>query len=115
MDVKREYYNRFIEVFYWKISYSSSDFDEIKNSVEAVKANQNYCLEVSRLITYGSKEVIDFIVNIDDKSVTGESINPKQLLLLIRKDLGMETLNIELELQLPSKVLIDNKLKNTRI
>ncbi len=96
LQVKREYYNKFIEVLMRKLFYRNYE------CIESIRANEDFCIEVNRLPLYASKEVIDYV----NKIYNGEERSPIHLLLLIRKDLDMSDLsNLSLNPQLPNIVL----------
>lgn len=58
---KREYYNKFVEAYINKINYTVTNNDNIKYSNQAIEAMSSYAMEISRLNTYASKNVMDFM------------------------------------------------------
>ena len=113
MIMKRENYNKFIEVFMKKILYSNS---KIVDSIEAANANKDFCVEYSKLGVYASDEVIGFCAELQCGN-TNKS--PKELINLIRKDLNMEPLsNSEYCPQTPDSVVVtvaNDKIKVIKI
>jgi len=80
-NLKREFYNQFIEVFTRNMS--------INNNPEI---NQNFCIEVNRLPMYASQEVVEFVNEIaSKKNAATEAETDKaefaKLFSLIRADL----------------------------
>lgn len=60
MQIKKENYNRFIDKFIDKENYMTAKL-AINPCKEAVQAYTDYCKELSKINTYASKEVIDFL------------------------------------------------------
>lgn len=60
MQIKKENYNRFIDTFVNKENYMTAKL-AIKPCKESVQAYIDYCKELSKINTYASKEVIDFL------------------------------------------------------
>lgn len=114
MEMKREYYNKFLEAFMRKMFYTGALRPEILHSLEAAKANEMFCIEVSRLSSYASKEVMIFVEQFQNQPQTAvrtQDGDPRRLFALIRKDLGMgDGENLQLYPQIPNQVIINNEV-----
>jgi hypothetical protein len=104
MQIKREYYNKFLAAFIKKMNYC---YPKLSESLEAVQANEKFCIEASRLTMYASKDVIECVAKIQK----GENVNPEELILLIRKDLGFcDIEKIPLNLVVSDLVVINGEV-----
>ena len=100
---KREYYNKFVEAYINKMNYYPALFD----TLEAVEANEKFCIEASRLTIYASKDVIECVAKIQ----RGEKVESEELILLIRKDLGLcDMEKIPLGLVVSNLVIVNGKV-----
>lgn len=103
MQIKREYYNEFLAAFIKKMNYYPALFD----TLEAVEANEKFCIEASRLTMYASKDVIECVAKIQK----GEKVESEELILLIRKDLGLcDMEKIPLDLVVSNLVIVNGKV-----
>lgn len=77
------------------------------DTLEAVEANEKFCIEASRLTMYASKDVIECVAKIQK----GEKVESEELILLIRKDLGLcDMEKIPLDLVVSNLVIVNGKV-----
>lgn len=80
-EMKRKYYNAFIEAFTKKLFYTDKP-----DCIEKVEAEMTFVLEANRLSLYASEEMIKFIESIKNPQVANK-FNMNDFLIILRKDL----------------------------
>ena len=80
-EMKRKYYNAFIEAFTKKLFYINKP-----DCMEKIEAEMTFVLEANRLPLYASEEMIQFIERIKNPQIAKET-KMEELLVILRKDL----------------------------
>lgn len=102
-NLKREFYNRFLELFSKNMASMNS------GSQEDLKVNQEFCIEVNRLPLYASQEVVELVNHVASGNAKPGEADFNKLFSAIREDLcsddykefnNLKTINF----QIPNKV-----------
>jgi hypothetical protein len=106
-EMKRKYYNAFIEAFTKKLFYIGKH-----DCIEKIEAEMTFVLEANRLPLYASEEMIQFIEKIKNPQIAKET-KMEEFLIILRRDLCENTFenfsDIKgISLVLPSKVIYTN-------
>ena len=80
-EMKRKYYNAFIEAFTKKLFYINKP-----DCMEKIEAEMTFVLEANRLPLYASEEMIQFIERIKNSTIAKET-KMEEFLVILRKDL----------------------------
>lgn len=80
-EMKRKYYNAFIEAFTQKLFYINKP-----DCMEKIEAEMTFVLEANRLPLYASEEMIQFIERIKNSTIAKET-KMEEFLVILRKDL----------------------------
>ena len=80
-EMKRKYYNAFIEAFTKKLFYINKP-----DCMEKIEAEMTFVLEANRLPLYASEEMIQFIERIKNPQIAKET-KMEEFLVILRKDL----------------------------
>ena len=80
-EMKRKYYNGFIEAFTQKLFYINKP-----DCMEKIEAEMTFVLEANRLPLYASEEMIQFIERIKNSTIAKET-KMEEFLVILRKDL----------------------------
>lgn len=80
-EMKRKYYNAFIEAFTKKLFYTNKP-----DCIEKIEADMAFVLEANRLPLYASEEMIQFIERIKNPKIAKET-KMEEFLVILRKDL----------------------------
>lgn len=80
-EMKRKYYNAFIEAYTKKLFYINKS-----DCIEKIEAEMAFVLEANRLPLYASEEMIQFIEKIKNPTIAKET-KMEDFLVILRKDL----------------------------
>ena len=103
-EMKRKYYNAFIEAFTKKLFYINKP-----DCMEKIEAEMTFVLEANRLPLYVSEEMIQFIERIKNPQIAKET-KMEELLVILRKDLCENSFDNfsdikEITLTMPNRVI----------
>ena len=103
-EMKRKYYNAFIEAFTKKLFYINKP-----DCMEKIEAEMTFVLEANRLQLYASEEMIQFIERIKNPQIAKET-KMEELLVILRKDLCENSFDNfsdikEITLTMPNRVI----------
>ena len=103
-EMKRKYYNAFIEAFTKKLFYINKP-----DCMEKIEAEMTFVLEANRLPLYASEEMIQFIERIKNPQIAKET-KMEELLVILRKDLCENSFDNfsdikEITLTMPNRVI----------
>ena len=103
-EMKRKYYNAFIEAFTKKLFYINKP-----DCMEKIEAEMTFVLEANRLPLYASEEMIQFIEKIKNPQIAKET-KMEELLVILRKDLCENSFDNfsdikEITLTMPNRVI----------
>ena len=103
-EMKRKYYNAFIEAFTKKFFYINKP-----DCMEKIEAEMTFVLEANRLPLYASEEMIQFIDRIKNPQIAKET-KMEELLVILRKDLCENSFDNfsdikEITLTMPNRVI----------
>ena len=103
-EMKRKYYNAFIEAFTKKLFYINKP-----DCMEKIEAEMTFVLEANRLPLYASEEMIQFIERIKNPQSAKET-KMEELLVILRKDLCENSFDNfsdikEITLTMPNRVI----------
>ncbi len=103
-EMKRKYYNAFIEAFTKKLFYINKP-----DCMEKIEAEMTFVLEANRLPLYASEEMIQFIERIKNPKIAKET-KMEELLVILRKDLCENSFDNfsdikEITLTMPNRVI----------
>ena len=103
-EMKRKYYNAFIEAFTKKLFYINKP-----DCMEKIEAEMTFVLEANRLPLYASEEMIQFIERIKNPQIAKET-KMEELLVILRKDLCENSFDNfsdikEIALTMPNRVI----------
>lgn len=103
-EMKRKYYNAFIEAFTKKLFYINKP-----DCMEKIEAEMTFVLEANRLPLYASEEMIQFIERIRNPQIAKET-KMEELLVILRKDLCENSFDNfsdikEITLTMPNRVI----------
>lgn len=103
-EMKRKYYNAFIETFTQKLFYINKP-----DCMEKIEAEMTFVLEANRLPLYASEEMIQFIERIKNPPIAKET-KMEEFLVILRKDLCENSFDIfsdikEISLTMPNRVI----------
>ena len=84
-EMKRKYYNAFIEAFTKKLFYIGKH-----DCIEKIEAEMTFVLEANRLPLYASEEMIQFIEKIKNPQIAKET-KMEEFLIILRRDLCENT------------------------
>ena len=80
-DMKRTYYNSFIEAYTRKLQFVAKP-----DSPEKIEAEMQFMLEVNRLPLYASQEMVEFISAMHDET-TAKNTSTSDFFVIMRRDL----------------------------
>lgn len=103
-EMKRKYYNAFIEAFTKKLFYINKP-----DCMEKIEAEMTFVLEANRLPLYASEEMIQFIERIKNSTIAKET-KMEEFLVILRKDLCENSFDNfsdikEITLTMPNRVI----------
>lgn len=103
-EMKRKYYNAFIEAYTKKMFYAFKP-----DCIEKVEAEMAFLIEANRLSLYASEEMVQFIENIKDP-INAKKTKMNDFFVILRKDLCENTFedfsDIEgISLTIPNRVI----------
>ena len=103
-EMKRKYYNAFIEAFTKNLFYINKP-----DCMEKIEAEMTFVLEANRLPLYASEEMIQFIERIKNPQIAKET-KMEELLVILRKDLCENSFDNfsdikEITLTMPNRVI----------
>lgn len=103
-EMKRKYYNAFIEAFTKKLFYINKP-----DCMEKIEAEMTFVLEANRLPLYASEEMIQFIERIKNPQIAKET-KMEEFLVILRKDLCENSFDNfsdikEITLTMPNRVI----------
>ena len=84
-EMKRKYYNAFIEAFTKNLFYIDKH-----DCIEKIEAEMTFVLEANRLPLYASEEMIQFIEKIKNPQIAKET-KMEEFLIILRRDLCENT------------------------